>query len=81
MAKIKIAVSLDASMVKRIDRFALATKLSRSQVASQALEEFLQRYENRALLDAINSACDAISEPPDTAQRQAMRTRQHRLAG
>ncbi|MFL6195525.1 MAG: ribbon-helix-helix domain-containing protein [Thermoanaerobaculia bacterium] len=79
MAKVRITVSLEESVVERTDRLALALRLSRGQFFSQALDEFLRRYENQALLDAINSACDAMSEQEDVVQRQAMRAKQRHL--
>lgn len=79
MAKIKTAVSLQESLVDRMDRLARELNLSRSQVFSLAVDEFLQRHESQALLEAINRACDSSPEREDAAERRALREKQRRM--
>jgi metal-responsive CopG/Arc/MetJ family transcriptional regulator len=79
MAKVKTAVSLQDSLVERLDRLARELNISRSQLFSRAADEFLQRHESQALLEAINRAYDDSPAPEEAAQRKAMRTRQRRL--
>lgn len=79
MAKIKTAISLQHSLAERMDKLARELSVSRSQLFSQAADEFLQRHESQALLDAINRACDGSSAEETLPQRQAMRNQQRRL--
>ena len=53
MAKIKTAISLQDSLVERLDRLARELNISRSQLFSRAADEFLQRHESQALLDGL----------------------------
>jgi antitoxin MazE6 len=79
MAKIKTALSLQESVVERMDRLARELNTSRSQLFSRAADEFLRRYEGQALLDAINRACDGPPDPEEGARRGAMRNKQRRF--
>jgi predicted transcriptional regulator len=79
MAEIKTAISLQESLVDRMDRLARELNLSRNQVFSQAVDEFLRRYESQSLLDAINRACDASPEGEDAVERRALREKQRRM--
>jgi metal-responsive CopG/Arc/MetJ family transcriptional regulator len=79
MAKIKTAISLQDSLAERMDRLARELSVSRSQLFSQAADEFLQRHESQVLLDAINRACEGSSAEEALPQRQAMRNKQRRL--
>lgn len=79
MSKIKTAISLQESLVERMDKLARELKVSRSQLFSRAADEFLQRHESHALLDAINKACDERPDPEEEVRRRAMRLKQRRL--
>ena len=79
MAKIKTALSLQESVVERMDRLARELNTSRSQLFSRAADEFLRRYESQALLDAINRACDDPPDPEEEAGQRVMRSKQRRL--
>lgn len=56
MATVKTAISLNESLYKKVDVLSNKLEISRSSFFSVAAEEFIQRYENRNLLDQINSA-------------------------
>lgn len=79
IAKVKTALSLQDSVVERMDRLARELNTSRSQLFSRAVDEFLRRYEGQALLEAINRACDSPPDPEEEARRRAMRSKQRRL--
>lgn len=79
MAKVKTAISLQESLVERMDRLARDLNTTRSQLFSRAASEFLRRHEGRALLEAINQACDDSSDPNELAIRQSMRAIHRRL--
>lgn len=77
MANIKTAVSLHERLFKQAESLARQMKLSRSRLFAHALEEFIQRHQNRELLDKINQA---YSDQPDNAERNYLRKmrRRHR---
>jgi metal-responsive CopG/Arc/MetJ family transcriptional regulator len=65
MATIKTAVSLRQSLFDRIEALAEERGVSRSQLVSQALEEYLRREESRRLLDRLNAAHVGESSPAE----------------
>jgi len=77
MAHIKTAISLQKTLLQKIDALARELDISRSRLFALAAEEFLQRYQNRQLLDAINAAYDDLPDPEEEALRQ-QRRHQHR---
>ena len=79
MAKVKTAISLQETLVERIDRLARELNVSRSQLFSRAADEFLQRHEGQALLDAINRAYDDSPDQEEVVRGQGMRDKQRRL--
>lgn len=56
MATVKTAISLDETLFEKLELIAAALQMSRSGLLSTALLEYIERYENRQLLDAINAA-------------------------
>jgi hypothetical protein len=78
MAIVKTAISVQESLFERADALARQLHLSRSQLFSRALGEFLDRHENRMLLEAINHSLEGGPEPGETEQRRRMRGIQRR---
>ena len=77
MANVKTAISLRRSLFEQVDALAQELQISRSRLFVLAVEDFIQRYQNRQLLKAIN---EAYSDLPDT-EEQALHDRmrqQHR---
>jgi len=79
MAEVKTAISLQESLVERMDRLARELQVSRSQLFSRAADEFLRRHEGPSLLEAINQAIDDHADPGEETRRRAMRLKQRRL--
>ena len=50
-------------MFSRAEEFAHSQNISRSRVVALALEEYLRRQENLALLERINAAYDDAPDP------------------
>ncbi len=48
------AISIDEDLLEKTARIAEELDIPRSQVVSMALEEYVQRYRNKQLLDQIN---------------------------
>jgi metal-responsive CopG/Arc/MetJ family transcriptional regulator len=79
MPKVKTAVSLQESLVERLDKLARELNISRSQLFSRAADEFLRRHEAPALLDAINRALEDDPQSEEKARVRAMRNKHRRL--
>jgi metal-responsive CopG/Arc/MetJ family transcriptional regulator len=77
MATIKTAISLPDSLFEQVEDLARDLNVSRSQVVSLALEEFVRRHHNRQLLDAINRAYETPQDPEEHVRTPARR-REHR---
>ncbi|MES1240592.1 MAG: CopG family transcriptional regulator [Acidobacteriota bacterium] len=73
MAIVKTAISVQESLFERADALARQLHLSRSQLFSRALGEFLDRHESRLLLEAINRSLDEEPDPGEAERRQRMR--------
>ncbi|HSG39174.1 MAG TPA: CopG family transcriptional regulator [Thermoanaerobaculia bacterium] len=79
MAEIKTEISLQDSLVERMDKLARELHTSRNQLFTRAAHEFLQRQESQALLEAINRAYDDQPDPEEQTRQQAMKDKQRRL--
>ncbi len=79
MAKIKTAISIESDLLDQASDIAQERNISRSQVVSQALEEFIQRYRNNQLLEEINAAFDEVPDEDEEQMLHAMREKQKKL--
>lgn len=79
MATIKTAISLQDSLFEQVDDLARNLNVSRSQVVALALEEFVQRHQNRQLLAAINHAYDDEPDSDEFARTSARRQHHRRM--
>jgi metal-responsive CopG/Arc/MetJ family transcriptional regulator len=77
MANVKTAISLQQSLFEQVDALAQELEISRSRLFVLAVEAFIQRYQNRQLLEAINEAYADLPDPEEKAHRHQMR-QQHR---
>ena len=80
MPTVKTAISLPGPLFRRAENVAHELQISRSQLVATAIDEFVKRYERRALIAAINRA---YKEDPPTAEDedplQGIRERQRKL--
>ncbi len=58
-------------MFLRAEEFAHSQKLSRSRVVALALEDYLRRQENIALLERINTSYDDTPDPDEEKHLKA----------
>ncbi len=79
MAKVKTAISIESDLLDKASDIAQELEISRSQVVSQALEEFIQHYRNRQLLEQINSTFDDMPNEDEEQMLKAMRQKQKKL--
>ncbi len=71
MPSIKTAISLEQNLFLRAEEFANSQKVSRSHVVALALEEYLRRQENLALLERINASYDDMPDPEEEKHLKA----------
>ncbi len=56
MATVKTAISIQKNLFEKIELLSQKLNVSRSSLFAMALEDFLQRYQNKELLEEINKA-------------------------
>lgn len=78
MAIVKTAISVQESLFERADALAEQLHLSRSQLFSRALDEFLKKHETRKLREAIDSALEGEPDPGEEERMRLMRRKQRR---
>ena len=69
MANIKTAISINKPLFEQVDDLAHELNTSRSRVFSMAVTEFIQRYKNQKLLEAINAAYDDVPDVKEESLR------------
>ncbi len=70
MMTVKTAISLQSSLLARIDAAATELSMSRSRFLAKAAEELVRRLENRKLLAQIN---EAYADDPGPEEREDQR--------
>jgi metal-responsive CopG/Arc/MetJ family transcriptional regulator len=54
MTNVKTAISIPKTLFEETNKLAEELKLSRSRVVTMAIQEYLKRHKNRALLEQLN---------------------------
>ena len=73
MKNIKTAISIQKSLFDQADSLARKLNMSRSHLFVLAVEDFIQRYQNQALLDEINTAYQDEADPTEKTRLSKMR--------
>ncbi len=79
MAQIKTAISVPKNLFQETEQIAHEMNLPRSQVITLALEEYIQRYQNKKLLEQINEAYTAPMTSDEKESLEIIRSQQKRL--
>ena len=79
MTSVKTAISIQKSLFEKVDDLAREMNVSRSRVFVLAVEEYLQRYQNRQLLAEINRVYDDEPASEETEYLERMRQQQGRV--
>lgn len=77
MTTVKTAISLQNSLFEQVEALSHKLNVSRSQLIALALEDFIEQYQNRQLLDDLNQAY-VDSTDADQLTRNPGRKRHHR---
>ncbi len=78
MSNIKTAISLQKSLFEQVDNMAREMKVSRSRLFVMALEDYIRRHQNQALLEKINQAYQDTPDEVDKVRLDAMKKRQRK---
>ena len=70
MSKTKTAVSLDETLFEQAEAVAQEMNISRSQLFSLAVEEFIERRQSQKMLEALNKVYE---DSPDASEQQILR--------
>ncbi len=77
MTTIKTAISIQKSLFEQVNSLAEELQMPRSQLFVLAIEEFIKRYQNRKMLEALN---EVYADAPDSNEEalQEKRRQQHK---
>ncbi len=82
MQNVKTAISIQKSLFDQAENLARKLKVSRSRLVAMALEDYIQRQQNRELLAQINKAyADEPDQAEQTLRRKAKRTHRRIVRG
>ena len=79
MQNVKTAISLQKPLFDQAENLARSMKVSRSRLFVLALEEFIQRQQNRELLMSINAAYAGEPDPTEKALRRKVQRHHRRI--
>ena len=77
MATVKTAISIRKSLFDQANNLAEELQVSRSQLFVLAVEEFIERRQNRKILETLNKVYSDTSDLDEETLHEGMR-RQHR---
>lgn len=69
--KVKTGVSISKDLAEEADALARELRVTRSQLYSMALDEFIRRHESRVLLERLNAA---YGEEPDAEEQRLLKS-------
>ena len=76
MPSIKTAISLDKELLDRIDELSKKMRISRSRLFTLAMNDYLRKQENQALLARLNKAYEDEPSEEEAMLRQSMKDKQ-----
>jgi metal-responsive CopG/Arc/MetJ family transcriptional regulator len=80
MSVVKTAISLQEPLFQQMEQVAGDLNLSRSSLVALALQEFIERHENKRLLAQLNATYDDDPQTEEVEWSQAHRRSQRRMA-
>ncbi len=81
MASLKTAISIQESLFREVDILAHKMHVSRSQLFARAMGDFIQKQQNRQLLEQLNTAYDDAPDREERKWQGQARNRHRRLVG
>ncbi len=75
----EVTFSIDTSLLSKVENLARSLNISPGGLFVMALEDFIHKYENQQLLEAIDAACTAEPDSAEVQMLQKMRPSHKRL--
>jgi len=69
----KTSISIPDALFHRADQLAKLMKISRSELCSHALSDYVERHDSDAITEVINRVCDEVDGDPDSFVEEASR--------
>ena len=79
MQCVKTAISIETSLFEEVKRLTQEMHLSRSQLVTRAIKDFVQQVRNRQLLEQINRVYSKGASREEEMQQNKMKKRHRRL--
>jgi metal-responsive CopG/Arc/MetJ family transcriptional regulator len=79
MPGVKTAISLEKELFSKINQLAGDLRISRSMVFKLAVQDFIQKQENQALLLRLNQAYEDLPAEDESISSKAMRSKHKKL--
>jgi hypothetical protein len=79
VATVKTAISIQKPLFDQVNDLAEELQMPRSQLIALAVEEFIKRHENRAILEVLNEVYTDAPTPDEVTLGQEMRRKHARL--
>ncbi len=79
MAHVKTAISIQETLFDEVELLAQKMHISRSKLFAQAVEEFIEKQENRRLLEQINAAYDHAPDSRDRKWQKQSKAKHQKL--
>ncbi len=73
MALVKTGISVDGDLLAKMTTLARTLRMSRSELFSIAVKDFLEEYENKQILDRLNAVYGDGPDPDDERMLIGMR--------
>ncbi len=79
MTTIETVISIQKSLFEQVSGLAEELQMPRDQLFVLAIEEFVERYQNRKMLEALNEVYADTPDSNENALREGMRWRHEQL--
>jgi len=76
---VKTAISIQQPLFEQVNQLAEELQMPRSQLFVLAVEEFIQHYRNRKVLETLNEVYADEADADEDALREGMRRRHRQL--
>lgn len=70
---VKLEISLSSALFEKVESLAKELEMSRNELLSIAIEEFIERHETKRMMAALNKV---HGDPPDEEERATLRQMQ-----
>ena len=79
MPGVKTAISLEENLFNQVNKLARDMHVSRSKLFTLAVKDFLQKQENKKLLDLLNAAYSDLQNDEEKVVSKAMHKKQRKI--